>query len=337
MLEDATAQGYSACLDDNGTPVEGWYVQDVYGDIYAVKGLVHPPGRVAAIPKYLRDRTQYRKLPMLQQAFRFLEESRPGYLYEDRYAGTRIPAIPLQMVRSRIRPSLHLPANSPRKLAEAAESLAERLAAVLQRGSIGFTGSLLLGLATEHSDIDIVVYGLAEGELVWRTLSALRRAGGTRPVTSGGLGKLLASRADSRIDLETWSRHEGRKVLTGLMNGYLYTLKLVPHLSEYWESYGDRICRNLGQAEVVCRVSDDRLGIYTPNVYGVRVREVVEGPESARDVSQIVSMRSRFAESCLRGEEIVVRGRLEEVILRGHAFHRIFLGSSVEDVVRLAG
>jgi len=318
-------------------PVEGHYVIDVHGDIHAVKGLNHPPDRIVAVPKYIKARDDFHKLTTFQQAINFLEESRPSYLFEDRFAGQLLPAIPKQMLLSTIKPNLNLPSNTPPKLRDAAQRLVKKLKQLAPvDGRIGYTGSLLLGLASQSSDIDLVVYGMKAGEAVREAMAELRRNGATMPAMGGALNTLLASRKDSVLKADEWKSSEERKLLTGTFDGHLYTMKLVPDQHEYWERYGDRTCRSLGHAEVVCKVVDDCLGIYTPNLYQVEVVDVIEGPEAAWDVVHVISMRSRFAEQCFAGEEVLVRARLEEVRHGGRVYYRMFVGNSLIDYILLS-
>ncbi len=71
--------------------VEGYLIKSVGNVIFDVKGLVHPPGKVIAFPRFIPDvegprqygGIRYRKIYSLPDRFRFLEENFPGYIAHD--------------------------------------------------------------------------------------------------------------------------------------------------------------------------------------------------------------------------------------------------------------
>ena len=313
--------------------MEGGFILDEYGDIYAVKGLTHPPGRVVAVPKYIRDGAGYAKLGGLREMLAFMRQNRPDYLVYDEYAGQIIPAIPSHAVKRYIRPSTEIPSSVPRRLASDARRFISTI--IDYSGShveLGLSGSILLGLADAGSDMDLVVYGIEESRAVLRALMEMRSRGETKPINSPP-PRLLSSRRDTLLTAEDWKKHERRKLLTGYFDGRLYTMKLVPKVDEYWERYGDRRCIGLGLAMGLFRVVDDAFGVFTPNRLGVEVLSSSSGLGGLENVCEVVSMRSRFAEMGRRGETIKVCGRLEKVILPNSHYYRIFVGNEPHDYI----
>ncbi|MEM1966056.1 MAG: hypothetical protein QXH12_08070, partial [Candidatus Caldarchaeum sp.] len=80
---------------------EGCYVVDAFGDIYAVKGLVHPPGRVYGIPRIVEGV----KVKDFSRAFDYVVRKRPEYLFDDPYTGRVVVAVPESMISRRLLPS----------------------------------------------------------------------------------------------------------------------------------------------------------------------------------------------------------------------------------------
>lgn len=291
--------------------VEGCYFVDVEGDVYAVKGLVHPPGRVYAFPR----RFGGLKVKHLAEAFNLVAKRNPSYVFDDPYLGRAVIAVPESCIKQPIFPAKT--AKGPEKLVEKAQSLAR----VLDDAGInfGFTGSLLLGTADEKSDIDVVVYG---GEKQYSTLKQLREQGVLQPVNSEAIHLLAESRTDTPQSLPSIET-ERRKILTGLYAGHLYTMKIVPET--FWETWGDTRITPEKYFETVVEIIDDSHAFYTPAKYVVK--NVGEGPE----VDEVVSFRSRFAEMGFRGEKLLVGGLLEKVVKRGRLYHRINVGIGVDD------
>jgi predicted nucleotidyltransferase len=220
--------------------VEGCFFEDVYGDLYAVKGVVHPPGRVYAVPRVAGGV----KVKDLHAAVEYVKARRPVYLFDDPYTGRVVVAVPQSYIRREMYPVRR--ATGPRMLVEAAETLAGHIAGFAE--DFGFTGSLLTGFFGSEPDIDIVVYG---GREVFEGLRRLRAEGVTSPVDKSVAHILLESRADTSRAAEMLAI-EPRKVLTGVFKGFLYTLKAVPR--RFWESWEGVRCKPVKQVETVLRV-----------------------------------------------------------------------------------
>ncbi|MEM3544437.1 MAG: nucleotidyltransferase domain-containing protein [Nitrososphaerota archaeon] len=306
--------------------LEGHYVK-VCGDIYAVKGVLHPPRKVVAIPTYVRkENGRYHRIRNLKEAFSYIEEKKPSYLEYLNFTGQKTPLIPLNDVDE-----VYDPVKFDRADTEASRDalmLKEILTSSSSKIKIGITGSILLGLDEPSSDIDLVVYGVNSGERFIDILKDLRINNVVKPVNT--VDWLIETRRDSNISPEDWLRLESRKLLTGVFNNRLYTSKIVPFPREYWEDLSQRV-REIGRARMLCRVVDSRFGKTTPNLYLVEVLKIMYGDGKARDVSQVMSMRSRFAEIASNGDIVEVEGRLEEVCCRDKKIYRIFLGNDERD------
>jgi len=305
--------------------LEGYYVE-VDGDIYAVKGVLHPPGKIIAIPVYVQMLDgKYHRVRSLREAIRYLEKNKPQYIEKLDFTGQLTPTIPLHDVQEIYNPLEFNQADTDAgRDALVLKEMIEHSANI----KVGVSGSILLGLDDPSSDIDLVVYGLGSGERFIEVLRELRAMNLTKPVNT--LDWLIKTRMDSNTSPEEWLKLESRKLLTGVFKNRLYTSKIVPLLDEYWESLS-QIVREIGRAKILCRVVDSKLGKTTPNLYYVRVLNLVEGDDKARYVSQIMSMRSRYAEIASAGDTVVVEGRLEEVRYQDKKIYRIFIGNNERD------
>lgn len=291
--------------------VEGCYFVDTSGDVYAVKGLVHPPGRVYAFPRQIGGV----KVKHYLEGFKLVAEKNPIYVFDDPYLGRTVIAVPRNSIKQVIFPAKT--AKGPEKLVETAHLLAR----VLDEMGIdfGFTGSLLLGTADEKSDIDIVVYG---GEKQYRAVKQLREQGVLQPVNPEVINLLAESRTDTPKAFPAIET-EQRKILTGTYAGHLYTMKIIP--KTFWETWSETRITPERYFETVVEIVDDSEVFYTPARYGVK--NIGEGPE----IAEVVSFRSRFAEMGFRGEKLLIGGMLEKVVKRGRLYHRINVGIGVDD------
>ncbi|BAJ50597.1 conserved hypothetical protein [Candidatus Caldarchaeum subterraneum] len=296
---------------------EGAYFIDVYGDVYAVKGLVHPPGRVYAVPRLLKQE----EMKNLQKALQLVESERVGYLFQDPYTGRRVIAVPRRNIKQVITPSKNI--KGPPRLVETAKKLSQ----VLSQAGVehGFTGSLLLGTADSDSDIDIVIYG---GSREYRKLKTLRLKNILQPVDENMLHMLAESRLDTPFSQPTLAT-EQRKILTGQFEHSLYTMKIVPKV--FWESWSNTRVYPQKFIEAVVEITDARQGFTTPSRYRVKPLDAEAG------FSEMISFRSRFAEMGYRGERLRVRGLLEKVAKPGKIYHRLNVGIDAGDYMRVMG
>ena len=308
--------------------IEGYYITDRNNDLYAVKGLTHPPGKVVAIPKYLWNGQAYSKVQDYQTAIYLLEKTREEYLHKnDENYGATIPAIPKTEIKTVKEPTWHL-SKQHNELTRVANELYIELSQYLNLENLGgFTGSLMLGLFGSESDIDIVIYGVNAGREVYETLQELRRLNITTYLDYESAEKFLRKRRDTSEKISDWIKHEKNKVLTGVYHGKVYNFKLVPYPSEFGEGYGIRRIRRLGKVEVICEITDDTYSIFTPNIYSVNVVKVLRGPDNTWEGEFIISFRSRYAEQGRTGDRIKVHGILEEIHEKeGHSYYRILVG-----------
>lgn len=305
--------------------MEGFYVK-VGGDFFAVKGVLHPPKQVVAVPAYIRSGERYVRMRSLERGVNLLRKRRPDYLRWVGFAGQVLPLIPIEEIEE-----VYDPREFSAEGAGGVVGEAERFRRLLERESgvkVGVSGSLLIGLGKESSDIDLVVYGAKSGELFYQALKRLRRLRKTG--TPNNAEWIRETRGDSKIMPEIWLRLEKRKLLTGTYQGRLYTAKIVPEPHEYWESLTQRV-DELGRTRIICEVIGDKFAKTTPNLYRVKVIEVLSGGEDSWRIEAVMSMRSRFAELAEKGDIIEVEGRLERVVEEGREILRVFLGNNPRD------
>ncbi|MEM4298343.1 MAG: hypothetical protein QW815_08255, partial [Nitrososphaerota archaeon] len=178
--------------------------------------------------------------------------------------------------------------------------------------------------------VDIVLVE-PRGFRVLEALKELRVRGVTGAVTREHAQDLASKRRDSKLSLEAWLMHEGRKSTYGLFRGVVYSAKIVQRPEDFWEPWGSARWRELSYVEVRGVVEGDSLGCYTPMKLRVTVDEVLEGGEEAYKCGEVVSYRSRFAEQVFAGERFTARGRLETDLVTGRV--RIFVGNMPDDYV----
>jgi len=300
--------------------IEGYYMR--LGDtIFYAKGVEHPPGKVIAYPKYVLDpkgermdarRRRYRKLFTQEEQLRYLREYYNEYLVYDPYIGEEVPEIPLDSfneVYDPLKRAKELLASSKPGIERDATDMILDLSSGFDNDEIGISGSLLVGLHNESSDIDLVVYGEDKGRKVYEILKErLKEEKDYKRYSKGNAEALYKRRREETpISWDEFLKQERRRILEGYYRNREYSIRLVRQSN----SYGSKIVRKLGEATLVLEVMDSRESIFTPCRYAVRSLKVVRGPETGRKVELIYSLRERFTEIASEGDVIEARGEVE--------------------------
>ena len=323
--------------------IEGYYVESTDGLLFAVKGLIHPPGAVVAYLRYAPDPDgerrrgdiRYRRLYQFEEQEELLQKRCPACLFFAPVFGERLQGVPSERIKLIYDPCLKLAELRRREgldeLEEKAVEFADLLVgkAGVPEGCIGISGSILVGMHTSRSDVDAVVYGSEHCRAVHGALRELldEPGGEVRRLNEEEMKELYAFRSqDTPMGFEDFVRLERRKVIQGKFRGCEYFIRFVRAPSEIGESYGDRRYTSLGQAEIEATVADASEAIFTPCTYRIEDVRFTDGPD-VDDLREIVSFRGRFCEQAREGERVLARGKLERVITRvGEVYHRLLLG-----------
>lgn len=318
-------------MDTASRFLEGDYIETVDGLFFAVKGLHHPVGSVVATLRYvpdpcgerLREGVRYRRVYDLEETTRMLDAEYPGYLNRVEELNLVLQTVPLDKIRRVYKPTERLaaimeePGAGPETtVARFAEALSD--ASRVPEARLGVSGSLLIGLHRPESDLDLNVYGAAEGMKVYQALRRLRKElDWVKPYDDTTVQPVLEARwGKTCIDLEKLRDLEKAKVLHGLVHGRDYFMRLIRDLEK------DEASRPLDAVTIRATVTDARGSIYTPCLYSL------EGAEAQRHtVSELLSYRGKFTEMAQEGEAVEARGTLEAAVRGGEKRYRVVLGA----------
>ena len=331
---------------------EGDLIETIDGNIFDVKGIVHPPGKVIAFIRYTPDlngdrkrgETRYKKVYALRERFDLLKKRFPRYLVFDPVLSQWLCEVPNEIVRRHYKPSDYLSLLRRRGTRDELEKRALELAELLHKesgvawNSLGISGSLLVGLHTRNSDLDLIVYGSKSCWKVYNTLSSLVQdpKGNVRSYNMQDLKKLFDFRSkDTIVSFEDFVRTESRKLLQGKFHERDYYIRCVRDWTETPEKYGTVQFRAVGEAKIQATVTDDSDMIFTPCAYKIGDVHVLQR-KKARPVREIVSFRGRFCEQARNGEKVVARGTIESVKTKEEEYFHLILGNKPSDHMILA-
>jgi predicted nucleotidyltransferase len=332
--------------------IESFYIETLEGFFFAVKGMEHPPERFVAVLRYVPDEEKgdrklgkacYRRLYRFREQESFIKATCPQYLAFDPVFRTNLQSVPRSSVRRIYNPRIRLqkllqaPAKTDIEEDAAAFALLIQKKSKAAHSSLGITGSILIGLHKESSDLDIAVFGKRDCLKVFQALRELLDAGscpGVCRLDAEGMSELYEQRmADTNMDFEDFARLESRKVNQGRFRKRTYFIRFIQEAPAPGNGYGCIRYTPVGRASISASISNDGDSIFTPCKYEVSGAYSLDG-NPLPDLKEIVSFRGRFCEQARVGESIVAAGTLERVWNgQGDGWCRLLLGNFPEDTM----
>jgi predicted nucleotidyltransferase len=317
--------------------------------IFDVKGLVHPPRKVIAFPRYIPDPAglrghvgiAYSKVYNLAERFIYLQKAASQLIVDDPVFGERLCEVPTSIITKRYDPIQTLETLRKEKtlqpLEQKAVELAEELhaAAGIPWTSMGVSGSIMAGLFTSQSDIDPLVYGSDNSRKAYQALQVLLgdEESKFKPYNPKEMRALFDFRSkDTIMSFEDFELVESRKAFQGKFEGTDYFVRFVKSWNEVSERYGDVVYSSAGRAKIFASVVDDAEALFTPCTYKIADVRVLEG-QKLESIIEVTSFRGRFCEQAKIGEGITVQGKVELVTDKqsGRVHHRIIIGNQPAD------
>lgn len=312
---------------------EGHYIRTVDDLFFAVKGGRHNDGIILSTLRYIPSKCgereylgrPYKRVYDVESTTKFLEENYPSYINYIDWLGMCLQSVPEPLIeqvydpRKRLQDIMSNPQSSLEKtIFYFINKLLEKSGVSLS--NFGISGSVLIGLETKASDIDLNVYGEIEGFEVYVALKELRRElGQVSGYDEDDVWPVLISRwGKTGLNLEQLRSIERRKILHGKVNDVDYFIRL---LIEEDQS----VSKPLSRVTISGTITDASKSIYIPCTY--RVENIkLEDSSSEYNIVELKSYRGKFTEQVEKGEKIMARGTLERVISEGDTYYRVILG-----------
>ncbi len=348
MMSD---NGFVNLRDASAEAIESFYLETREQLFFAIKGLEHPADRWIAVLRYAPDAqrgTRKKGGALFRRLYHFAEQeeflgANSQYLAYDPVFGTTLQSVPRSLVQRIYEPRARLielvkagGLQGPEMDAAAFAGLLRKEAGVPWPG-LGITGSLLIGMHTAESDLDIAVYGAQNCRKVHRALQKLledRSFAELRRLDERGVEELYAQRtADTRMPFDEFVQLEKRKVNQGVFRARPYFVRFIKEIREAGPAYGQLRYAPIGRAAITASIADDREAIFTPCRYNISGVRFLNGTP-VENLGEIISFRGRFCEQAQTGEAVTAAGTLERVQnSRGDSWHRLLLGNSPEDTM----
>jgi len=329
------------------------YLQTQDGLFFTVIGNLHPQERVLAYLKYLphprgrwgRPGKRYRRsmryycASNVMKAVEFLSRRYPEYVFHSEPFNFMLSAVPVEKITRHYQPEerlrqLHVAAGLDeleRKAVELASILSEQSGVPFER--LGVTGSVLVDLhSVKFSDIDLVVYGRNQSRRVKEALLSFYEGTGIGVERLRGRRLSRWCREQSTVHpfsmKEAKALYQARKWNKGVFKDTIFSVHPTKVEEEVSGQYGDELYKPCGIVEAKARVVDSEDSYFLPATYlvdNVRPQRI----SRLGSVERVVSFEGLYADVAENGEEIAVRGKLEDVLdASGRLkYRRILVGS----------
>jgi predicted nucleotidyltransferase len=334
--------------------IEGDYIESKSDNlIFDVKGIHHPKERKICFVRFYPDPQgdrekkgqKFSKIYDLKERHAFLKENYPKYLFFSEELDLELQGVKNEDIKKIYTPRDHFNDLQKKgctcKIEECSRSLCELFIneGNVTEGSIGITGSSMVGLNKDESDIDLIIYGTQtslefqdELEKIFNVSNKCRmynleeykshyewRVGG------------------STIPFEDFMKSEKRKLHQGKFHDIDFFIRYIKSPEDWKGSYYDYKYVNHGRIKVKAKVLNSSDSIFTPCTYEINAIEPIEYDKKFKDVKlkevlEISSFRGRFCEQARNGETVLVEGKLEKVSFKDEfEYYRILLNDQMTD------
>ncbi len=313
---------------------------------FATTNYIHPDDRILSFLRYIPDPKGERSLNSFRyskvdskQAYNFLNDSFPEYLFDCEVTGVEMMGVPTGKVKEILSPVERLNEimnnPSPDELLSKVVKVAEffREEAGISPKHLGISGSILPGLYDpQFSDIDFVVYGLKNHQKAMRTFESMKNEDKSilTGISDDYWVKLYQKRVkDSTLSYDEFKWYEERKNNRGLVDGTLFDILATREWDEIKGKFGEDSYEPCGTVEIEATVSDALAAFDNPAVYQVEDVNILKGPKIP--IKEVASYTHTYSGQARDGEIITARGKLEKVIGRT-TYYRLIVGTTRESL-----
>jgi predicted nucleotidyltransferase len=334
--------------------IEGDYLESK-GDnlIFDVKGLLHPKDRKICFIRFypdpkgerIRKGIKYTKIYDIDKRYAYLRNNYPKYLFYSKELD-----LELQGVKNRQIKEIYTPRGFIKELQEKSnlsnnEKISKKLCELLiTKGnlpeySIGISGSPMVGLTKDDSDIDIIIYGTEISLKFQEFLKLILNSSKTcRRYNMNEFKNHYKWRVGgSDISFEDFMKSEQRKNHQGKFMESDFFIRYLKSPQDWSGNFYDFSYKSYGRIKIIAEIVDATDSIFTPCSYKIKIVNVLDESQIIKkvnkiDIIEINSFRGRFCEHAIKGEKVLVEGKLEKVLFKGkEEYFRILLGDQIRD------
>ena len=208
----------------------------------------------------------------------------------------------------------------------------------IESTSLGLTGSLLWGAQHASSDIDLIIYGIAEARTFIEGIEDLlsQSTSVTLPPSEfvARYASTLAGKTGLSVDL--CAQYIARKKYYLFYEDRFLSLGFVPLPYEITRQYETYSFHALAPVRITARIIDNQLGYFYPAEYKIEVLDADLGDNNAvmpevgeliPQITTLLTMEREISGYYYPGDEVEVSGLLEEVQDGSDRYYQVLLGT----------
>ena len=292
------------------------FIETAEGLIFAVVGQGLEDGKALCFLRYVREPSGWKKVAT-ESANIILKQQHPDYLHYSPVLDAHLHAVATERIVKHHQPKHRLQEILQSDRHDAVERDLFRLCELFgQHGmdlsQTGITGSVLVGVQNQGSDIDLVCYGRE----VFHQCRAITR----KLIELGAIQELndqdwqqSYERRLCELSFEEYVWHERRKSNKAVINGRKFDLNFIDHSTSSKVSPYQKC----GTMTLQCQVIDDSRGFDYPAEFKI----------DHQQIDAIVSFTATYTGQAVNGEWVEVSGVLEQ---SEQGVKRIVVGASRE-------
>ncbi|MHA1824161.1 MAG: hypothetical protein ACTSXM_09940 [Promethearchaeota archaeon] len=332
--------------------IEGDYIETKKDHLFFdVKGLHHPIDRkicfLRFIPDVEGDRVRYgiryTKIYNLEHRYSIINEKYPQYSFFSQEMDMNLQCVKNEDIKKIYSPRDYLKIVNSKQALTKIEKISKNLCDLfvelgdIPENLIGITGSPMVGLNTEKSDIDIILYGTQTSlQFQEKLQNIFKKHTHIRKYNLDEYKKHYDWRVGgSDISFQDFLKSEQRKLHQGKYQDIDFFIRYIKSPRDWEGNYHDYQYKNMGRISLVAEIIDSTDSIFTPCSYKIKCSKVLESDTNINNrmniITQINSYRGRFCEQAKDGEKVLVEGKIEKVNYRDSEFYRILLTDQTLD------
>ncbi|MBR0472347.1 MAG: DNA polymerase subunit beta [Methanosphaera sp.] len=324
-----------------------YFIKTKDGLFFAVNSYNHPSTHYISFLRYVPCSNGNREINGIKykkvnsnEAYEYIKENHPDYLFNWNVENKKMMGVPKEDISEIISPI--------KRLKEIIESDDNNIfydkirllssifhnQAGISYEDMGVTGSTIVNLQNNDSDIDFVIFGQSNHRKAIKLYSKLKDdENSPLDKISGDYWKQVYDIRikDDSMTLEEFQWYEARKNNRGLINGTLFAILLTKHPDEV-EKYDEVINKPIGKMKIKCTISDDKDSYDSPATFHVKDVQVLEGNNDVK-IDKILSFTHTYTGIVKNDENIIASGVCEEVIRNDSIVgYNLIIGTTRESI-----
>lgn len=334
--------------------IEGDFIETKKDNlIFDIKGLLHPDDRKICFLRFyphpegdrIKDGKSFRKIYNIYERYSILREKFPNYLFYSKELDLELQGVKNNEIKRIYTPRYFFKVlkekvnlnNNEKKSKELCDFFITK--GEIPEDSIGISGSTMVGLNKDDSDIDLIVYGTKTSlKFQERLNKILIESNHCRTYTIEEFRTHYNWRVGgSDISFEDFMRSEKRKLHQGKFQGVDFFIRYIKSPEDWKGNFYDYRYKNYGRLKIKAIITDSKDSIFSPCSYKIKCLEVlnsqlISNKIDVKDIYEINSFRGRFCEHAREGETVIVEGKLEKVNFQDkEEYLRILLTDQIND------